>query len=223
LQCPDPNGRSRDCQQLRDLAKTGITTLYLPPVITGDIAVAYQQEHDWLQLRDQDRTLSADHWPGLRDLRWTRCDGSTTVATWRLQIAPASQGELTPMPRGSISMGNSSTGITTPGVYTFGATELTVISTSGNADDVFIIQIAWEPDSAAGKRVALLGLIQAKNIFWSRAGRGERRCLWGVGAQLRPPYVCTGSCQRPVLTRSIEHAASGVLRSIRRSDRLRYC
>jgi hypothetical protein len=59
----------------------------------------------------------------------------------------------------------------TPGIYTFGtAVTLTGdIYFRGNADDVFIIQIAGALVQAANKKVILVGGVQAKNIFWQVA------------------------------------------------------
>jgi hypothetical protein len=60
----------------------------------------------------------------------------------------------------------------TPGVYTFD-TNLNLngdIFFRGNADDVFIIQIAGDLIQAANKNVILIDGAQAKNIFWQIAG-----------------------------------------------------
>lgn len=67
------------------------------------------------------------------------------------------------------------TGLTLlPGTYTWGSTvtiptDLT-LDAQGDANAVWIFQIAGTLDIAAGKRVILIGGAQAKNIFWQVSG-----------------------------------------------------
>ena len=61
----------------------------------------------------------------------------------------------------------------TTGVYTFGS-DVTMnsddITISGNAEDIFIIQMTGSLKVAANIKVKVAGGAQAKNIFWQVAG-----------------------------------------------------
>lgn len=60
----------------------------------------------------------------------------------------------------------------TPGVYTW-TTAMTMtgdLTLSGNADDVWIFQIAGTFDLTPGSRILLTGGAKAKNIFWQASG-----------------------------------------------------
>lgn len=59
-----------------------------------------------------------------------------------------------------------------PGVYTW-TTAMTMtgdLTLSGNADDVWIFQIAGTFDLTPGSRILLAGTAKAKNIFWQASG-----------------------------------------------------
>ena len=60
----------------------------------------------------------------------------------------------------------------TPGVYKWGTGVLinTDVTLKGNADAVFIFQIAGTITQAAGTSIILKGGVEAKNIFWQVAG-----------------------------------------------------
>jgi hypothetical protein len=162
------------------LAKTGITTVPAS-VITGDIAVSPITEAamtGFSFITDQDQTLSAQ----ITGQAFAANYGGTvatalTIAVGDMQTAYTdAAGRVNPdASRLNINGGRLSGLTLTPGVYTFGtAVELTGdIYLRGNADDVFIIQIATNLIQAAGKSVLLLGDVQAKNIFWQVAGLVE--------------------------------------------------
>jgi hypothetical protein len=162
------------------LAKTGITTVPAS-VITGDIAVSPITEAamtGFSFITDQDQTLSTQ----ITGQAFAANYGGTvatalTIAVGDMQTAYTdAAGRVNPdASRLNINGGRLSGLTLTPGVYTFGtAVELTGdIYLRGNADDVFIIQIATNLIQAAGKSVLLLGDVQAKNIFWQVAGLVE--------------------------------------------------
>jgi hypothetical protein len=86
----------------------------------------------------------------------------------------------------------------TPGVYTFGtAVQLTGdIYLRGNADDVFIIQIAMSLVQSTGKSVFLAGGAQAKNVFWQISGTayvGQGAHMEGVMLVKTAATFITGS------------------------------
>jgi acyl carrier protein len=73
-----------------------------------------------------------------------------------------------------VSEGGSQDNPLTPGVYTFDG-DVTIADTlyfdgDGDADSVFIIQIAGNLEQAADVRVELTNYALAKNIFWQIAG-----------------------------------------------------
>ena len=74
----------------------------------------------------------------------------------------------------NVGAGNVTGATLIPGTYTWGSavtipTDLT-FDAQGDANAVWILQIAGTLDIAAGKRVTLIGGAQAKNIFWQVAG-----------------------------------------------------
>jgi hypothetical protein len=160
------------------LAKAGITTVPTS-VITGDIAVSPISEAAMTGFsfyKDvNDNTLS-DQITG----QAFAADYGGTVATDLTAAISAMETAYTDAAGRTAATGlklNFEAGILagvtlTPGIYTFG-TAVTILGDiyfRGNANDVFIIQIASNLIQAAGKRVTLVGGVQAKNIFWQVAG-----------------------------------------------------
>jgi hypothetical protein len=79
--------------------------------------------------------------------------------------------------------GNIENNSLTPGVYTFNTGDVTIagdISFTGNADDIFIIQITGDLQEIDGVTVHLADGALAKNIFWQVAGK----VLVGAGAHM---------------------------------------
>jgi hypothetical protein len=160
------------------LAKAGITTVPAS-VVTGDIAVSPISEaamtgfsfftdvnQNTLSAQITGRafaanyggTIAKDLTAAVSDMEtaYTDAAGRTGATGLRLNFNEGLLDDVT----------------LTPGIYTFGtAVSITGdIYFRGNADDVFIIQISSSLDQAAGKKVTLVGGVQAKNIFWQVAG-----------------------------------------------------
>jgi hypothetical protein len=85
---------------------------------------------------------------------------------------------------GSETPGTISGKTLTPGVYTFTVADLSIYSDlafCGDADDIFVIQIAGDLAQTVNTHVLLEGGAQAKNIFWQVAGNVEI----GAGASMQ--------------------------------------
>ena len=160
------------------LAKAGITTVPAS-VITGDIAVSPISEtamtgFSFYKNADQD-TLSAQ----VTGQAFAADYGgpvaaalTTAISDMETAYTDAAGRTNTNAARKDINGGTLDEVTLTPGIYTFGtAVSITGdVYFRGNADDVFIIQIASNLVQAAEKRVILVGDVQAKNIFWQVAG-----------------------------------------------------
>jgi hypothetical protein len=160
------------------LAKAGITTVPAS-VITGDIAVSPIAEGamtGFSFFTDVDKnTLSAQ----ITGQAFAADYGGPIAAALTAAVSDMetaytdAQGRTNPnAARLNINGGLLDDVTLTSGVYTFGtAVQLTGdIYLRGNADDVFIIQIASNLIQAAGTKVILVGGVQAKNVFWAVAG-----------------------------------------------------
>jgi hypothetical protein len=159
------------------LAKAGITTVPTS-VITGDIAVSPIAEAamtGFSFFKDDDQNTVSVQITGkaLAASYGGTIETALTVAVLNMQDAYTDAAGRTNTNAARIDLlGGDLADVTlTPGIYTFGtAVTLTGdIYFRGNADDVFIIQIAGALVQAAEKKVILVGGVQAKNIFWQVA------------------------------------------------------
>jgi hypothetical protein len=160
------------------LAKAGITTVPTS-VITGDIAVSpiaktamtgfsfYKDVNDntkstqitgFAFAASDGGTVEEDLTTAISDMETAYTDAAGRTAATGLKL--------------NFEAGILAGVTLTPGIYTFG-TPVSIMGDiyfRGNANDVFIIQIASNLVQAAGKRVTLVGGVQARNIFWQVAG-----------------------------------------------------
>jgi hypothetical protein len=177
---PTPTVLLRTANNYAILAKSGITTVPTS-VITGDIAVSPINEAAMTGFSfakdDNLNTVSTQITaPGqaFAASYGGRIASALTTAVSDMETAftDAAGRVNTDASRINLNGGILSEVTLTPGIYTFGtAVQLTGdIYLRGNADDVFIIQIATNLVQALGKRVFLAGGAQAKNVFWQVSG-----------------------------------------------------
>jgi hypothetical protein len=174
---PTPPVLLGTAQNYAILAKAGITTVP-NSVITGDIAVSPIAEaamtgfsffkddnQNTVSVQITGKALAADYGGTI--------ETALTVAVSDMETAytDARGRTNTDAARTNFNQGILNDATLTPGIYTFG-TDVSLtgdIYLRGNAEDVFIIQIAGSLSQAAEKKVILVGGVQAKNIFWQVA------------------------------------------------------
>jgi hypothetical protein len=203
---PTPTVLLRTANNYAILAKSGITTVPTS-IITGDIAVSPISEaamtgfgfakDDNLNTVSEQITAPgqafAANYGGLIASALT-----TAVSDMETAFTDAAGRVNTDASRININGGLLSEVTLTPGIYTFGTdVQLTGdIYLRGNANDVFIIQIATNLIQAAGKRVFLAGGAQAKNVFWQVSGSvsvGQGAHMEGVMLVKTAATFITGS------------------------------
>jgi hypothetical protein len=170
------------------LAKTGISTVPAS-VITGDIAVSPitgdAMTGFLFGIDSGGEFATAEQVTGKA---WAATYAAPTPSVLTIAISDMETAYLNAQSRENdnaarINLGGGilSAVTLTPGVYTFGTNVLLTgdVTFSGNANDVFIIQIAGNLVQAANYQVILNG-VKAENIFWQVAGFANM----GAGAHM---------------------------------------